>query len=158
MGGTSVNYIKCKDIDFGREHEAKFYDVQLNVRLESKKQEMAQNGMTGLLENVEQRTTIVESFKEYIKVDTLDGENQWRTEEHGQQDAIKGIRFKKFPKLLHLQLMRFMYDPFTDSNTKINDRFEFTDILDLSDFENDYKEDEDKTNNSNKPIYKLHAV
>ena len=31
--------------------------------------------------------------------------------------------FAKLPPVLHLQLMRFQYDPMTDTNVKINDRF-----------------------------------
>jgi hypothetical protein len=38
------------------------------------------------------------------------------------QEAKKGVIFKKFPPVLHLQLMRFQYDPQTDANIKINDR------------------------------------
>lgn len=39
------------------------------------------------------------------------------------QEAKKGVIFAKFPPVLHLQLMRFQYDPITDTNVKINDRF-----------------------------------
>ena len=39
------------------------------------------------------------------------------------QEAKKGVIFAKFPPVLHLQLMRFQYDPMTDTNVKINDRF-----------------------------------
>ena len=39
------------------------------------------------------------------------------------QEAKKGVIFAKFPPVLHLQLMRFQYDPLTDTNVKINDRF-----------------------------------
>ena len=38
------------------------------------------------------------------------------------QEAEKGVKFLTFPPILHLQLMRFMYDPQTDQNIKINDR------------------------------------
>ena len=31
--------------------------------------------------------------------------------------------FLSFPPVLHLQLMRFQYDPLADVNVKINDRF-----------------------------------
>ena len=31
--------------------------------------------------------------------------------------------FVKFPPVLHLHLMRFQYDPVTDTNVKINDRY-----------------------------------
>ena len=37
------------------------------------------------------------------------------------QPAKKGVAFLSFPPVLHLQLMRFQYDPATDSNAKIND-------------------------------------
>lgn len=39
------------------------------------------------------------------------------------QEAEKGVKFLTFPPILHLQLMRFMYDPQTDQNIKINDRY-----------------------------------
>ena len=39
------------------------------------------------------------------------------------QEAKKGVIFAKLPPVLHLQLMRFQYDPMTDTNVKINDRF-----------------------------------
>lgn len=38
------------------------------------------------------------------------------------QEAEKGVKFLTLPPVLHLQLMRFMYDPQTDQNIKINDR------------------------------------
>ena len=50
------------------------------------------------------------------------------------QDAEKGILFSSFPPVLHLHLMRFQYDPITDSSVKFNDRFEFPETLDLSEF------------------------
>ena len=108
--GKTVSYIKCKNIDFGREREEVFYDIQLSVRLESKRE---QNSDTGFMMPAQgappQQTTIIESFSEYVKTDNLDGDNKWDSTEHGIQDAVKGIAFKKFPKVLHLQLMRFMY-------------------------------------------------
>jgi len=33
------------------------------------------------------------------------------------------VIFVKFPPVLHLHLMRFQYDPVTDTNIKINDRY-----------------------------------
>jgi hypothetical protein len=38
------------------------------------------------------------------------------------QPAEKGVKFLTFPPVLHLQLMRFQYDPMQDANVKINDR------------------------------------
>ena len=47
------------------------------------------------------------------------------------QAAEKGVIFVSFPPILHLQLMRFHFDPATETNVKINDRFEFPDFLNL---------------------------
>ena len=42
------------------------------------------------------------------------------------QEAKKGVIFIKLPPILHLHLMRFQYDPAMDTNTKINDRSEYS--------------------------------
>lgn len=98
---------------------------------------------------------VFESFKDYVAVEQLDGDNKYDAGEHGLQvhrslarslsplaikpparsrlvmiltrvsvfqEAEKGVKFLTFPPILHLQLMRFMYDPQTDQNIKINDR------------------------------------
>ena len=99
-------------------------------------------------------TSVYSSFKEYVALEKLDGENKYDAGQHGLQvwvdkvkkkvacscvggrdentayfclclllqPAKKGVRFLSFPPVLHLQLMRFQYDPATDSNAKINDR------------------------------------
>lgn len=169
--GKTISYIKCKNVDYGREHEETFYDIQLPVRLESRKEAARQNsttsfnafGMMGPSNDVPQKTTILESFDEYVRVDNLDGDNKWQSgNEYGLQDAVKGIKFKKFPPVLHLQLMRFQYDPYTDSNVKINDKFQFSEKLDLTSFEQDAQvemtDESSNTPSEDKPVYKLHAV
>lgn len=65
---------------------------------------------------------VYESFKDYISTETLDGENKYDAGEHGLQEAEKGVIFATFPPVLHLHLMRFQYDPITDSSVKFNDR------------------------------------
>ena len=40
------------------------------------------------------------------------------------QEAEKGVTFLSFPPVLHLQLMRFQYDPNQDCNVKINDKWD----------------------------------
>lgn len=82
-----------------------------------------------------------------MATEQLDGDNKYDAGEHGLQvrwsnicppsllrvqtsdvslfalqEAEKGVKFLTFPPILHLQLMRFMYDPQTDQNIKINDR------------------------------------
>ena len=64
----------------------------------------------------------------------LEGDNKFDAGSFGLQDAEKGVTFKDFPPILHIQLMRFQYDPMTDSNVKINDRIEFGDEINLDEF------------------------
>lgn len=68
------------------------------------------------------------------------------------QVAEKGVKFISFPPVLHLQLMRFQYDGHLDAMVKINDRFEFPDVLNLNEFTiGGVDNEEDYT-------YRLHAV
>lgn len=113
LEGKMISYIKCKNVDYNSKREESFYDISLPVRNNS---------------------SIIESFEEYIKPDLLEGDNKFDAGEHGLQDAEKGVLFKCFPPVLHLQLMRFQYDPMTDSNVKINDKCEFQEEINLDAF------------------------
>ncbi|KAJ2913743.1 hypothetical protein MD484_g6676, partial [Candolleomyces efflorescens] len=77
---------------------------------------------------------LYESFKDYVAVELLDGENKYQAEGLGLQDAKKGIIFESFPPVLHLQLKRFEYDIQRDAMVKINDRHEFPFEIDLDEF------------------------
>lgn len=114
-----------------------------------------------------------ESFKVYVEVETLDGDNKYDAGSHGLQPAEKGVIFTRLPPVLHLQLMRFQYDPMQDANVKVNDRsacncarclcslftmilllhrLEFPEELDLSEFV-------DKSiPQDTPPVYVLHDV
>ncbi len=106
------------------------------------------------------------------KVELLTGNNQYRAEVHGLQDARKGTRFVSLPPVLQLQLKRFEYDPERDTMIKINDRFEFPEILDLTQFLSEAaaeKVDPNETAAEQKgcaaastehpaPVYSLHSV
>lgn len=65
---------------------------------------------------------VYESFKDYVQVEILDGDNRYDAGEYGLQDAEKGVIFASFPPVFYLHLMRFQYDPVTDSSVKFNDR------------------------------------
>jgi ubiquitin carboxyl-terminal hydrolase 7 len=129
--GKMKSYIECININYNSNRIEEFYDIQLNVK-----------GCKGLKE----------SFDEYIKVETLDGDNQYMAEGHGLQDARKGVIFESLPPVLQLQLKRFEYDIERDAMVKINDRFEFPDTVDLTNY---LSKDADK---SIKYIYRLHSV
>ncbi|VDB82829.1 unnamed protein product [Peniophora sp. CBMAI 1063] len=111
--GKMKSYIKCVDVDYESSRIEEFNDLQLNVK-----------GMKNLYD----------SFKDYIQVETLDGENKYQAEGYGLQDARKGIIFQSFPPVLHLQLKRFEYDIQRDAMVKINDRHEFPFEIDLDEF------------------------
>ena len=93
-----------------------------------------------------------DSFRDYITVETMDGENKYHAEGLGLQDARKGVIFESFPPVLHLQLKRFEYDMQRDTMVKINDRHEFPFELDLGDY---LDENAERDNNY---VYKLHGV
>ena len=95
-------------------------------------------------------TAVFESFRDYVAEETLDGDNKYDAGEYGLQEAKKGVIFTKMPPVMHLHLMRFLYDPATDSNIKVNDRYEFPEHMDLSEF---VKGPQDEP-----PHYTLHAV
>ncbi|CAD6570825.1 MAG: hypothetical protein TREMPRED_006048 [Tremellales sp. Tagirdzhanova-0007] len=129
--GSMKNYIKCINVDFESAVTEDFYDIQLTIK-----------GIKNLRD----------SFREYISVETLDGENKYQAEGFGLQDAKKGVIFKAFPPVLHLQLRRFEYDIEKDALVKINDRHEFPFSIDLAEFLDD---PEDR---SHPTVYRLHGV
>ena len=62
--------------------------------------------------------------------------NGWRPEKGADKvDAHKGASLiaKGLPPVLQCHLKRFNYDWQTDTMTKLNNRFDFPDVLDLSD-------------------------
>ena len=95
---------------------------------------------------------LYESFRDYVAVEMLDGENKYQAEGLGLQDAKKGIIFESFPPVLHLQLKRFEYDIQRDAMVKINDRHEFPFEIDLDEFL------DASADRSHPWVYKLHGV
>lgn len=69
--------------------------------------------------NVKGMKNLQESFRDYIAVETLEGDNKYQAEGLGLQDAKKGVIFQSFPPVLHLQLKRFEYDILRDAMVKV---------------------------------------
>lgn len=109
--GKMKSYIKCIDVDFESSRVEDYYDIQLNVK-----------GCRNL----------IDSFDDYITVETLEGDNKYMAEGHGLQDAKKGVIFESFPPVLHLQLKRFEYDFMRDTMVKVIISFSF--LIFLSSF------------------------
>ena len=102
--------------------------------------------------NVSGCKTLDDSFKNYVEVETLEGDNKYQAEGFGLQDAKKGVIFESFPQVLHLQLKRFEYDFQRDMMVKVNDRYEFPEHFDASPYLSD------SADKSEPYIYHLHGV
>ncbi|TKA81612.1 hypothetical protein B0A55_03555 [Friedmanniomyces simplex] len=129
--GKMKTYLRCINVDYESSRIEDFWDLQLNV-----------SGCKSL----------DDSFKNYVEVETLEGENKYMAEGYGLQDAKKGVIFESFPQVLHLQLKRFEYDFQRDAMMKVNDRYEFPDVWDASPYL------DDTADKSEPYIYHLHGV
>jgi ubiquitin carboxyl-terminal hydrolase 7 len=129
--GKMKTYISCINVDYESSRVEEFWDIQLNV-----------SGNKNL----------DDSFKDYVQVETMDGENKYFAEGFGLQDAKKGVIFESFPPVLHLQLKRFEYDFQRDAMMKVNDRYEFPEVWDAAPY---LSESADR---SEPWIYHLHGV
>ena len=87
-----------------------FYDIQLDVK--------------GCKD-------IYKSFDKYTSIEVLEGDNQYDAGIHGMQDAKKSMIFLTFPPVLTIYLKRFDIDSQTKRVTKIHDKFEFYQRLEL---------------------------
>ncbi len=133
--GHTVNYINCVDVEYKSERKEAYLDLQLDVK--------------GCKD-------VYASFDKYVEVEKMDGDNKYRAEGHGLQDAEKGVLFTAFPPVLQLQLKRFEYDFNRDAMVKINDRYEFPEELDLDAGDGKYLTPDADRSVRNK--YLLHSV
>lgn len=129
--GKMKTYISCINVDYESSRIEDFWDIQLNV-----------SGNKNL----------DDSFRDYIQVETMEGENKYFAEGYGLQDAKKGVIFESFPQVLHLQLKRFEYDINRDAMMKVNDRYEFPEIWDATPYLSEHAD------RSEPYIYHLHGV
>ncbi|XP_021617624.1 ubiquitin C-terminal hydrolase 12 isoform X3 [Manihot esculenta] len=133
--GHHMNYIECINVDYKSTRKESFYDLQLDVK--------------GCRD-------VYASFDKYVEVERLEGDNKYHAEQHGLQDARKGVLFIDFPPVLQLQLKRFEYDFMRDTMVKINDRYEFPLQLDLDREDGKYLSPE--ADRSVRNLYTLHSV
>lgn len=130
--GKTKTYISCINVDYESSRVEDFWDIQLNVR---------------------GNKTLDDSFRDYIQVETLEGENKYEAgQPYGLQDAKKGVIFESFPPVLHLHLKRFEYDLNLDMMAKVNDYHTFPMEFDAAPY---LSEGADK---SESWVYQLHGV
>lgn len=78
----------------------------------------------------------------------LVGENRLNIDNFGFKDCKKFLKIESLPPILNLHLLRFSYDKKTNKQIKINNYYEFPEILDLKRLKREKISD----------IYKLFAV
>lgn len=135
FAGHILKFIECLNVDFKSEKSDMFQDIILDVR--------------GCAD-------VYASFDRITAEDKFDGENQYECEGHGKQDAKFGDRFANFPPVLQLHLKRFEYDFDRDVRVKINDRYEFPEMLDLDIADRKYQAS--NADGSKRNLFKLHSV
>jgi len=96
--GRMESYVKCVNVNYESRRGEEYWDIQLNVK-----------GFKNLRE----------SFENLVAVEMMEGDNQYRAEGYGLQDAQKGVLFQSFPPVLHMQLKRFEYDFNRDMIVKV---------------------------------------
>eukprot|EP00891_Asterochloris_glomerata_P000046 jgi/Astpho2/46/Aster-07498 len=131
--GHTQSFVECVNVEYKSARKETYMDLSLDVK-----------GCKNVYDSMEQ----------YTKVELLEGENQYKAEGFGMQDARKGILFEDFPPVLQLQLKRFEYDFQRDIN--INDRYEFPEQLDLDYGDRRFLAQE--ADQSVRNVYKLHSV
>ena len=118
--GELVDYIKCMDVDYQSERKDKFLDYSVAILPFGASEPMK---------------SLTECIEHYLEPEILDGDNQYFAESVGRKvDAIKGLKFDKLPKVMSVQMKRFVFDFSGDAivQKKINDRVTFPLILDMN--------------------------
>ena len=113
-------------------HESKRKDIFLDVSLTVKSK----------FDNI-YNESLEKALANFIKPENLDKGNQYFCENcQAKQDAVKGLKFKKIPYILVMQLKRFDLDYETLNRVKLNDKVTFPTILNANPFVGDVKIDE----------------
>ena len=118
--GELIDYIKCMNVDYQSERKDKFLDYSIAIR------------PFGAEESLK---SVTECIEHYLEPEILDGDNQYFAESVGRKvDAIKGLKFGSLPKVMAVQLKRFVFDFSGESivQKKINDKVTFPLFLDMN--------------------------
>lgn len=119
--GELIDYLRCIDVDYQSERKDKFLDFSLAI--------------VPFGTNTKPMSSLTECIEMFLRPELLDGDNQYYVESFQKKvDAIKGLKFGKLPKLMSVQLKRFVYD-FSGSyvvQKKLNDQVKFPMILDMN--------------------------
>lgn len=133
-GGTYIDYIQCVDIPYKSERKDTFLDLSLSI---TKNEYVSNTNHKELHLN-----TLEDCLVSYLTPEILDGDNQYYADEpfNRKVNAIKGLKFVHLPKILSIQLKRFVYDFNSMSfnayggltQKKLNTQVKFPFILDMN--------------------------
>ena len=110
--GVLLDYLDCQQCHSGRFREDIFLDLSLPI-----------DGVHSL----------EESLQKFITPEILSEGNQVNCSQCGtKQDFKKGLRFKKLPPLLIIQLKRFHFDWALNRRIKLSHKVTFPKVLDMA--------------------------
>ena len=85
--------------------------------------------------NIEGNQTVAECLNQFFSEEMMEGNNQYRCGHcQREQMATRGIRLKKLPPTLNLQLLRFVYDRNRNARKKLNNEITFPEVLSMKHF------------------------
>merc|ERR1712154_113667 len=120
FSGEYESYVTCNNVQYESVRNEGFQDIQLTIPKNK---------------NYSKKTPdIYDCIRKFIEPEHLNGDNQYYANDTlKKQDAVKGLRFKRFPPVLFLQLCRFEIDH-SQHTQKINDPVQFYEDIDLDPF------------------------
>ncbi|KAL8728289.1 MAG: hypothetical protein Q9166_005496 [cf. Caloplaca sp. 2 TL-2023] len=120
-GGQLVQQIKSKECPHVSEREEPFSAIQVDIQ---------------------GKLSLSDSMSAYVKGEIMEGENKYSCTSCGTYvDAVKRACLKDIPDNLIFHLKRFDYDIMTGMRHKINDRFDFSERIDMAPYNIDYLQD-----------------
>ena len=118
--GEMDDYVRCLKCNHESTRNDTFLDVSLTVKSK--------------FDNI-YNESLEKALLNFIKPETLDEGNQYFCNNcQSKQDAVKGLKFKKLPYILVMQLKRFDLDYETMQRIKLNDKVTFPTILNANSF------------------------
>ncbi|TBT96716.1 hypothetical protein CWI36_3423p0010, partial [Hamiltosporidium magnivora] len=116
IDGLLLNYIHCIDCNCKSTNKEHFQDLQVDIR------DYNNNNISNTLNN---------SLKILFNKEILEGNNMYKCNIHGHVRAIKGMCLYKGPSVLFILIKRFNIDYETGEGYKINDYFEYPEVLEM---------------------------
>lgn len=117
LEGKMCNYIKCLNVNAQSSREEKFFGASFLPHGDER--DVLNMCCSDLSLNVKGMKNVYDALDKYCAEEIMDGDNQYRTEEFGLQDAARGVSFTKFPPVLELHLLRFEFDYQKMQNYKV---------------------------------------